>query len=311
MVAPEQACHNLQRLAAEGFIGNFGFFEAIDYTPARQRRGQSSARGALLHGASPGHEPAGAGLPAPGSPDAAAVRVGSAVPGGHAAAPGAHPESQRAVFAHRQLSDARALSIAAAVPIRVFSSPDTPTPEVQLLSNGRYHVMVSNAGGGYSRWKDLAVTRWREDGTCDHWGSFCYVRELAGGANECWSTGHQPTRKRPETYEAIFSEGRAEFRRRDAVRSGSGAIETYTEIVVSPEDDIECAGSGSPIDRGNAGRSRSPVTPKWCSHRRRRTRCIRPSATSSCRPRSCASGARSCARVGRARATSSRPGCCT
>jgi cyclic beta-1,2-glucan synthetase len=126
------------------------------------------------------------------------------------------------------------------VPIRVFSSPDTPTPEVQLLSNGRYHVMVSNAGGGYSRWKDLAVTRWREDGTCDHWGSFCYVRELAGGAHaEFWSTGHQPTRKRPETYEAIFSEGRAEFRRRDAVRSGSGAIETYTEIVVSPEDDIE------------------------------------------------------------------------
>ncbi len=126
------------------------------------------------------------------------------------------------------------------MPIRVFSSPDTPIPEVQLLSNGRYHVMVTNAGGGYSRWKDLAVTRWREDGTCDNWGSFCYVRELAGGASgEFWSTAHQPTLKRGESYEAIFSEGRAEFRRRDAVRSGSGAIETYTEIVVSPEDDIE------------------------------------------------------------------------
>jgi cyclic beta-1,2-glucan synthetase len=50
-------------------------------------------------------------------------------------------------------------------------------PEVQLLSNGRYHVMLTNAGGGYSRWKDLAVTRWREDGTCDAWGSFCYLRD--------------------------------------------------------------------------------------------------------------------------------------
>ncbi|WP_258286145.1 hypothetical protein, partial [Escherichia coli] len=39
----------------------------------------------------------------------------------------------------------------------------TPTPEVQLLSNGRYHVMVTSAGGGYSRWNQLAVTRWRED----------------------------------------------------------------------------------------------------------------------------------------------------
>ena len=41
MVAPEEACLNLQRLAGDGFIGKFGFFEAIDYTPARQRRGQS------------------------------------------------------------------------------------------------------------------------------------------------------------------------------------------------------------------------------------------------------------------------------
>jgi cyclic beta-1,2-glucan synthetase len=93
------------------------------------------------------------------------------------------PEGRRPVFAHRQPLRCARASIAAAMPIRVFSSPDTPTPEVQLLSNGRYHVMVSNAGGGYSRWKDLAVTRWREDGTCDHWGSFL-LRPRAGGRGE-------------------------------------------------------------------------------------------------------------------------------
>src|SRR5690606_19144188 len=51
------------------------------------------------------------------------------------------------------------------MPVRVLDNPDTTQPEVQLLSNGRYHVMVTQAGGGYSRWKDLAVTRWREDPT--------------------------------------------------------------------------------------------------------------------------------------------------
>ena len=117
------------------------------------------------------------------------------------------------------------------MPIRVYTSPDTPVPEVQLLSNGRYHVMITNAGGGYSRWKDLAVTRWREDSTCDNWGAFCYIRDVTTGA--FWSTAYQPALKASRRYEAIFSEGRAEFRRRDQ------DFATHTEIAVSPEDDIE------------------------------------------------------------------------
>src|SRR6266478_6068102 len=130
-----------------------------------------------------------------------------------------------------ELPQIRAAEESPEMPMRILTTPDTPIPEVQLLSNGRYHVMVTNAGGGSSRWKDLAVTRWREDITCDDWGTFCYLRDVASG--EFWSTAHQPTLKQAEQYEAIFSEGRAEFRRRDF------DLETHTEIVVSPEDDIE------------------------------------------------------------------------
>jgi cellobiose phosphorylase len=115
--------------------------------------------------------------------------------------------------------------------IRVTHTPDTATPEVQLLSNGRYHVMLTNAGGGYSRWKESAVTRWREDSTTDPWGSFCYIRDL--DTNLFWSNTHQPTLKDAEGYTAVFSQGRVEFRRQDE------QIESYTEIIVSPEDDIE------------------------------------------------------------------------
>ena len=130
-----------------------------------------------------------------------------------------------------ELSEHYAASIAPDPPIRVFSNPDTPNPEVQLLSNGRYHVMITNAGGGYSRWQNLAVTRWREDRTCDNWGTFCYLRDVATG--EFWSTAYQPTLKRSKYFEAVFSEGRAEFRGRDL------DYDTHTEIAVSPEDDIE------------------------------------------------------------------------
>ena len=102
MVAPEEACLNLERLAAEGFEGKFGFYEAIDYTPSRLPRGQSRRRGSLLHGASPGHEPSLSGLSAPGPSDAEAIRVGPVVSGDHAAAPGANSQGHSVLCAHHR-----------------------------------------------------------------------------------------------------------------------------------------------------------------------------------------------------------------
>ena len=237
MVAPEAACDNLQRLVGEGALGKFGFFEAIDYTPARQRRGQTKV---VVHSYMAHHQ--GMSLLAlayllldrPMQRRFAAERLFQAV---MLLLQERIPKAT-SLFAHTaQLSEVRATSLAAEMPIRVFTTPNTPIPAVQLLSNGRYHVMVTNAGGGYSRWNDLAVTRWHEDGTCDNRGTFCYIRDLA--SQTVWSNAHQPTLKRPASYEAIFSEGRAEFRRHDAIGSGDVSFETYTEIVVSPEDDIE------------------------------------------------------------------------
>ncbi|MGB9493694.1 MAG: glucoamylase family protein [Azonexus sp.] len=241
MVAPEAACLNMQRMADDGFVGKYGFFEAIDYTPARQRRGQSHAvvRSFMAH-----HQ--GMSLLAlayllldqPMQHRFAADRLFQAV----MLLLQERIPKVTTLFSHTaELADARSTEAAAEMPIRVFTTPDTPIPEVQLLSNGRYHVMVTNAGGGYSRWNDLAITRWREDGLRDNWGTFCYIREVASGT--VWSTAYQPTLRRADHYEAIFSEGRAEFRRRDSLGSipgsGEGEFETYTEIVVSPEDDIE------------------------------------------------------------------------
>ena len=231
MVAPEAACLNLQRLSADGLAGRFGLFEAIDYTPARVPRGQVSAivRSFMAHHQgmillSLAHlllaRPMQKRFESDPLFKSTLLLLQERIP--------------KAAALHPQPADValdRGLVAGAEAPVRVLATPDTPIPEVQLLSNGRYHVMVTNAGGGSSRWKDLAVTRWREDTTCDHWGTFCYIRDVASG--EFWSAAHQPTRKQPEQYEAIFTEARAEFRRRD------NGFETHTEIVVSPEDDIE------------------------------------------------------------------------
>src|ERR1700737_4253392 len=91
--------------------------------------------------------------------------------------------------------------------MRVFHSPALAAPQVQLLSHGRYHLTISSAGGGSSRWRDLAVTRWREDATRDCWGAFIYVRDSASG--EFWSAAYQPALRSAEGYQVTFTEAKA------------------------------------------------------------------------------------------------------
>jgi cyclic beta-1,2-glucan synthetase len=107
----------------------------------------------------------------------------------------------------------------------------TPAPRAHLLSNGRYSVMITDAGSGYSRWHDLAITRWREDATCDADGAYVFLRDVIAG--DVWSVGYQPSGREPDEYAVAFSEDRAEIVRRD------GAITSRLEVIVSPEDDVE------------------------------------------------------------------------
>ena len=129
---------------------------------------------------------------------------------------------------------------------RRFTSPHDITPRTHLLSNGRYAVMITAAGSGYSRWREMAVTRWREDVTRDHWGSYVFLRDLRSG--EIWSAGYQPSGAEPDRYEVAFSEGRAEIIRYD------GTITTTLEVAVPSEEDAEVR-RVSITNRGNQMRT--------------------------------------------------------
>jgi cellobiose phosphorylase len=232
MVAPVEACENLQLLADEGRAGAYGFYEAVDYTPSRLPPAESSAtiRSFMAH-----HQGMSLLALVNRLRDYPMQRRFMACPLLKAAdllLQERMPKTAASVFAgDLTLETSRALSGEGENAMRVFTNPTPPAPEVHLLSNGRYHVVVTSAGGGYSRWRDLAVTRWREDATRDCWGTFVYLRDLATG--DFWSTAYQPTVRRTDGYEAIFTQARAEFRQRHA------GLEIHTEIAVSPEDDVE------------------------------------------------------------------------
>jgi len=115
--------------------------------------------------------------------------------------------------------------------VRELDTPDTPAPHIALLGHWPYTAMVSHCGAGYSRFEQLAVTRWRADGTRDATGQFCYLRDVKRG--RVWSAGHQPICVEADWYRAYLATDRV------AIHRGDGDIETRTEIVAVPADGAE------------------------------------------------------------------------
>jgi len=232
MVEPEAACRNLERLHEEGQQGQYGFYEAVDYTPSRLPPGVDSVTVRQFMAHHQGMSLLSLAHVLLDQPMQRRFLGDPVLRSAEQLLQERIPTATAPVFPHA--TEASATRIASAEDVgsmRILTNPNSANVEAHLLSNGRYHVVVTSAGGGYSRWNQLAVTRWREDATRDNSGTFCYIRDADTG--KVWSNSWQPTKTPTTGYEAIFTQARAEFRRVDQ------QIETYTQISVSPEDDIE------------------------------------------------------------------------
>ncbi len=231
MVAPEEATANLKRMASDDLTGRFGFFEAIDYTPSRLPPNQDRVviRSFMAHHQGMGFlslvhllldQPMQRRLQLDPTFQATSLLLQENVP-------------RTAPFPYHgtETGDVGDLATDDSPQLRIVKEASPPHPETHLLSNGRYHVVVTSDGCGYSAHEGMMLTRWRGDATTASNGLFCYIRDVDGDAT--WSMGHRPTFAKADRYEAIFSEGRAEFRRLER------GLETHTQIAVSPEEDFE------------------------------------------------------------------------
>ncbi len=232
MVDTAAAVRNLHRLAAAGALGRHGYYEALDFTPSRVPDGQTVAvvRAFMAH-----HQ----GM--------TIVAAADAVLGGIMRKRFHDEPLIQASELLLQESAPRIMAVARPLPSEGKPTPDRSAapppggrlfdtargtfPSTHLLSNGRYAVMLTTAGSGYSTWQDQAVTRWRQDATLDDWGSYIYLQDAV--SKGFWSAGLQPTGIEPDECQVAFLEDRAEFARRD------GALTTTMEILVSAESDAE------------------------------------------------------------------------
>ena len=238
MIDPAAGTANLRRLAAIGLEGEYGFFDAIDYTPrgsdiAGPDETAEASRGVVVPTYLAHHE----GMTLVALTNAL---LGNRMVERFHAEPRVQATEmllQERVPRHvapiepRPLDEMRVAAPARPNPVRRFRAPHTTSPHTQFLSNGTYVTSVTNAGGGASVWRGLAVTRWRRDATRDADGQFVYLRDVRSG--EVWSATYHPTRREPDEYDVVFSADRATFRRRD------DNISTQLDVAVSIEDDVE------------------------------------------------------------------------
>ena len=115
--------------------------------------------------------------------------------------------------------------------VRYSNTPNTLFPIAQLYSNGKYSVMISNSGSGYSKFRDIFMNRFTEDLTLDNSGNHIFIKEL--NSNYHWSATYQPTLVRPDDYEVKFYSESAHFKRMDK------KTQTTLNVFVPPEKNFE------------------------------------------------------------------------
>lgn len=232
MIDPQAATRNFARLAEVGARGRYGFYEALDYTRSRLPEGVhvTIVRAYMAH-----HQGMTvvaianvlfdgrmrARFHAESSVQATELLLQERTPRDVSVA---HPRAE-------EVNTAARIGSAQTPQVRRVRATQGAPPQTHLLANARYAAMLTAAGSGYSRWLGHGITRWREDATRDDTGSYIFLRDVDSGS--VWSATYQPTGVEADSYEATFTEDRAEFIRSD------GTITTILQVLVSPEDDAE------------------------------------------------------------------------
>jgi len=230
LVAPHQALRNLSTLEAAGALGPFGFRDAVDYTRPEPGLTHATVGAYMAHHI---------GMSLVALTNALERQVWQRR--FHADPVVRSTElvlqeriPRRLVVQQTGDEDAPPPTIpteAGKPAVREMMTAHTAQPRIALLGNVPYTTMITNAGGGFSRYGDIVVTRWRRDTTRDNQGEWVYLKDLTAG--RVWSAAYQPVAVDADHYRVLLAPDRVEFFRRD------GDVETRMEVVVSSDDAAE------------------------------------------------------------------------
>ena len=231
MVDPESALQNISHLKSDGLEGDYGFYEAADYTP----KSLLNRKNAIVMSFMAHHE--GMSLLAIDNylnRNIMQERFHSN-PAVRSARLLLQEKNPGNVVFTKEIKEKvitiKGPELIEKSYIRKYNKPNEIIPKTHILSNGDYSVALTDRGTGYSKNCEIQITRWREDITLDHYGTFCFLKNVETG--HVWSSAYAPLNVIPDDYEVIFTPDKVQYKRIDE------DIETITEIVVASGDNVE------------------------------------------------------------------------
>ena len=103
-------------------------------------------------------------------------------------------------------------------------------PELGIISNGQYTVLMNDRGSGFSRYRNIMLGRYRKISS-DHYGTYVYIRNLQD--DHLWCNTYSPLDVMPEGYHVSFASDKMIFQRVD------DGVETKTEVTVLKDRSAE------------------------------------------------------------------------
>ena len=228
---PRAAIENLERLTKIGARGRYGFYDAIDYTPARLPENETFAivRNFMAHH----HGMSIAAI-------ANVVHQGLLRERFHSdpvieatelllqeRAPRAVPKKNSRLDAE----PVRGRSDLSGPEHALIKDPATRPPTAALLSNGHYSLLLSSRGSGRATWNGQAVNRWRPHPVEPGAGPYLFLRDTESG--DWWSATAEPRQIVGETTHTIISDSKVEYHKR------VGTLRSEVDVIVASDRDAE------------------------------------------------------------------------
>lgn len=235
MVKPKTALKNLVELEKLSMLGKYGFYESIDFTPGRIKLLNNNQKYAIVKSYMVHHQ--GMSLVSMDNVinnnimqkrfsnnvfvKSAEILLQEKVPGDVI-----YTKDNK-----EKVVPAKEMKVSNIDTDRIIKNIGYGRPNVHILTNGNYYTMLNDRGTGFSKFRNIDITRKRSDYVLENNGQIFYIKCINNG--QVWAASYQPRLKEPDKYIVMFSGDKAKITRSD------GKIETIQEVVVSTEDNVE------------------------------------------------------------------------